>query len=222
MADNYVLSFQERPGDVFDSVRSRIRGGTTRIRKRDAEYLWYALIDAVVDHYLFVIERLASRVDRLEDRVWSRDDSADVPEAVQGLRAEMVVVRRALRPLRDEIEAIVKEPPEWFSDEIEPFMRDLRTQVLLISDSLESMRESLSSVMDAHLSLISTKMNEIMQVLTIMGSIFIPLTFIAGVYGMNFAYLPELDEPWAYPAVWVVMLLVGGAMIAFFRRRGWF
>jgi magnesium transporter len=221
MADNYVMSFQERPGDVFEGVRTRIRGGTTRIRKRDAEYLWYALIDAVVDHYLYVIEKLANRVDHLEDQVWSRDDAADVPEAVQALRSEMIVVRRALRPLRDEVEAIVKEPPEWFSDDIEPFMSDLRTQVLLISDALESMRESLSGVMDAHLSLISMKMNEIMQVLTIMGSIFIPLTFIAGIYGMNFEFMPELSKPWAYPLVWIVMLSVGIGMLSFFRRRGW-
>ena len=221
MAWNGVMSFHERPGDVFEGVRGRIRAGTTRIRKRDSEYLWYALIDAVVDHYLYVIEQLASRVDRLEDLVWSRDDSADIPESVQALRSEMMVVRRALRPLRDEIESIVKEPPEWFSEDIQPFMSDLRTQVLLISDSLDHMRESLSGVMDAHLSLLSMRMNEIMQVLTIMGSIFIPLTFIAGIYGMNFSFMPELQAQWGYPMVWAVMLAVGIGMITFFRRRGW-
>ncbi len=221
MAWNYVLSFQERPGDVFDSIRGRLRNGTTRIRKRDSEYLWYALLDAVTDHYLYVIERLANRVDRLEERVWSRDDSADIPAQVQALRAEMVVVRRALRPLRDEIDSLAKEPPEWFSEDIMPFISDLRTQVLLVSDALENMRESLSGVMDAHLSLISMRMNEVMQVLTIMGSIFIPLTFIAGIYGMNFEFMPELGQPWGYPLVWVVMIGVGIGMLAFFRKRGW-
>ena len=125
LGDDYVIAFQERPGDVFDSVRTRIRTGTTRIRRRDAEYLWYALIDAVVDHYLLVMEELASRVDRLEERVWNGDPdgNGDVPSDVQALRAEMSVVRRALRPLREEIERLAKEPPEWFSEEIGPILK---------------------------------------------------------------------------------------------------
>jgi magnesium transporter len=221
LGDNYVIAFQERPGDVFDSVRNRIRGGKTRIRRRDAEYLWYAMIDAVVDHYLIVIEELASRVDRLEDTVWNGEETDDVPSEVQSVRVEMNVVRRALRPLRDEIDQIAKEPPEWFSDDIEPFIADLRVHVFHISDALDTMRESMASVMDAHLSLVTMRTNDVMKVLTIMASIFIPLTFVAGVYGMNFQHMPELDEPWAYPAVWVVMVAIGLAMVAYFRRKGW-
>lgn len=221
LGEDYVISFQERHGDVFESVRGRIRSGTTRIRKRDAEYLWYALLDAVVDHYLVVIEELANRVDRLEERVWKGEESDEVPARVQDLRAEMMIVRRALRPLREEIEAITREPPEWFSEDILPFMSDLRASVLQSSDALESMRESLASVMDAHLSLVAMRTNDVMKVLTIMASIFIPLTFVAGIYGMNFEHMPELDEPWAYPMVWAVMVVLGLGMLAYFRRKGW-
>jgi magnesium transporter len=221
LGEDYVISFQERPGDVFESVRNRIRAGKTRIRRRDAEYLWYALIDAVVDHYLVVIEKLAVRVDELEERVWEGDEETHVPADVQALRAEIVVVRRALWPLREEVERLAKAPPDWFSEEILPFMEDLRAHVLQISDSLETMREALASVMDAHLSLTATRTNDVMKVLTIMASIFIPLTFVAGIYGMNFEYMPELGKPWAYPVVWGVMLTLGLTMVAYFRRKGW-
>lgn len=221
LGDDYVISFQERPGDVFDGVRSRIRGGTTRIRKRDAEYLWYALIDAVVDHYVVVIDALTDRVEELEARVWLPDGDANVPSDVQALRAETTVVRRALRPLREEIEAITKEPPEWFSQDIQPFIADLRSHVFQSSDALEALRDQLTSVMDAHLSVVATRTNDVMRVLTIMASIFIPLTFVAGVYGMNFQHMPELDEPYGYAAVWVVMVTLGLGMVAYFRRKGW-
>jgi len=221
LGDDYVISFQERPGDVFDAVRQRIRTGTTRIRRRDSEYLWYALVDAIVDNYVYVIEQLANRVDELEEHVWNQDDSDNVPARVQAARSEMVVVRRALRPLQDEIEAFVKEPPEWFSEEIAPFMSDLRAHVLQISDALDSMRDSLASVMDAHLSIMAMRTNDVMKVLTIMASIFIPLTFVAGVYGMNFQYMPELAVRWAYPVVLMVMTVLGSGMAIYFRRKGW-
>lgn len=221
LGDDYVISFQERPGDVFDAVRQRIRAGTSRIRRRDSEYLWYALIDAVVDHYLYTIEQLANQVDELEEQVWHEGHSNDVPARVQAVRSEMVLVRRALRPLRDEVEALVKEPPAWFSEEIAPFMSDLRTHVLQISDALDSMRDSLASVMDAHLSIMAMRTNDVMKVLTIMASIFIPLTFVAGVYGMNFEYMPELAVRWAYPVVLIVMAVLGSGMVVYFRRKGW-
>jgi magnesium transporter len=223
LGDDYVISFQERPGDVFDHVRARIRAPTARIRRRNSQYLWYALIDAIVDHYLYVIEELAARVDHLEDRVWDEDDAAaDVPQQVQRLRGEMAVVRRALRPLRDEIDEIAKEPPDWFDPDMHPFLDDLHAHVLQIADALESMRESLGAVMDAHLSVMSMKTNEVMKVLTIMASIFIPLTFIAGIYGMNFEHMPELGTPWGYPLVLAVMTGSGVAMAAYFKRNGWF
>jgi magnesium transporter len=219
--DKSVLAFQERPGDVFDSVRDRLRSGVTRIRKRGADYLWYALIDAVVDHYLLLIEEVASRVDRLEENVWQGDSSSDVPAEVQTLRAETTVIRRALRPLRDEIDRLAKEPPEWMDEDVHPFLADLRAHTLQISDALESMRESLGAVMDAHLSVVSMRTNEVMKVLTIMASIFIPLTFVAGIYGMNFQHMPELEMRWAYPAIWAVMIFMGLGMVVYFRRRGW-
>jgi len=223
LGEDYVVSFQERPGDVFDHVRARIRTPAARVRRRNAQYLWYVLIDAIVDHYLYVIEELATRVDQLEERVWAEDDdAADVPQRVQALRGEMAIVRRALRPLRDEIDEMAKDPPEWFDQEIHPFLDDLHAHVLQIADALEAMRESLTAVMDAHLSVMSMKTNEVMKVLTIMASIFIPLTFVAGIYGMNFEYMPELGTRWGYPLVVAVMFGLGLGMVGFFRRRGWF
>lgn len=222
MGEGYVVSFQERPGDVFDSVRERLRSGRTKIRKRGADYLWYALIDAVVDQYLVTVEGLSRRIDDVEEIVWNGNGSNhEVPAMVQAIRAETVTVRRSMMPLRDEIEALTREPSEWFDADLLPFLNDLREHLRHISDVLDSIRDSLTGVMDAHLSLLSMRTNDVMKVLTIMASIFIPLTFVAGIYGMNFQHMPELAVRWAYPAVWGVMVTMAVGMIVYFRRRGW-
>lgn len=221
MGEGYVISFQERPGDVFDPVRARLYSGRTRIRRRGADYLWYALIDAVVDQYLVAIDGLAGKVDEVEQVVWSDRDTDDVPELVHVLRAETVTIRRALLPLREEVERLVREPSEWFEEELHPFIGDLREHLRHIADALDSIRDALAGVMDAHVSMLSMKTNEVMKVLTIMASIFIPLTFVAGVYGMNFHHMPELAVAWAYPAVWGVMIVMALGMVVYFHRRGW-
>lgn len=219
LGSNWLLSFQERPGDVFDFLRKRFQKPKSRLRSRGADYLWYAIIDAVVDHYIIVVDEIASRADAIEQEVWQDDNGKDLPATVQQLRRQTLIVRRALRPLREEIDLILADPPDLISPDNAPFLRDLREHLLELSDSLENVRETLSSAMDAHLSLLSMKANSVMKLLTVMASIFIPLTFIAGVYGMNFQHMPELQLPWAYPAVWVVMIVLALGMLGMFRLK---
>lgn len=218
---NWVVSFQERPGDVFENVRKRLREGRGRIRSRRADYLWYALLDALVDHYILVMDRLAERTEALEVEVWEGEAEADIPARIQDLRKEMLTVGRALRPLRGEIDTLTNAPPELIASDTAPFLADLKDHVLQLSEAQEAMRDSLSSVMDIHFSILSTRMNEVMKVLTIVASIFVPITFIAGVYGMNFEHMPELAVSWAYPLVWVLMGSVAGGMLLYFSRKKW-
>jgi len=217
----WVLSFQERMGDVFDPLRSRLREATTRIRTRGHDYLWYALMDAVVDNYMIVLESLADRIDALEALVWSEHPPAGIPAQVQALRDEVRVIRRAVRPLRDELDTFLRVRHTMIDEATVPFLRDLQDHLHQSFDTLEAMRETLSALTDAHLALVSMRTNEVMKVLTIMASVFIPLTFIAGIYGMNFEYMPELGVRWGYGAVWVVMIGAGLGMLAFFRSKRW-
>lgn len=217
----WVLSFQERVGDVFDPLRERLRNATTRIRSRGHDYLWYALMDAVVDNYMIVLESMAERIDTLESLVWCDDPPADIPARVQRLREEVRVIRRAVRPLRDELDTFLRIRHGMIHETTVPFLSDLQDHLHQSFDTLEAMRETLSALTDAHLALVSMRTNEVMKVLTIMASVFIPLTFIAGIYGMNFEYMPELGVRWGYGAVWVVMIGSGLGMLAYFRTKRW-
>lgn len=221
LGPNWLLTFQEREGDVFEYVRDRLRRSVGRIRKRGADYLWYALIDAVVDHYILVVDHLAGQVEELEEQVWEEGVDETVPVSVQEIRRRSMVVRRALRPLREEVDVLLADGSELIRDETHLFLRDLREHIHALYDSLESIREMLSSVMEAHLSQVSAKANDVMRVLTIVATIFIPITFIAGVYGMNFQHMPELTWPWAYPLAWLAMAGTAAGMLLFFRKKGW-
>ena len=221
LGPNWVLSFRERPGDVFDGVRDRIRQGTTRVRSEGADYLWYALLDAIVDHYFPVLERLAELADGVEARVWESDATAADTGLILRLRGEAIEIRRALRPLREEVDTMVRQPPEAITPSTRPFLSDLRDHVFQLADSLDQVRDTLAAAMDAHVAVVSMRTNEVMKVLTMMASVFIPLTFIVGVYGMNFEFMPELAVRWAYPAVWAVMAVLAIVMLIFFRRRRW-
>jgi magnesium transporter len=219
LGDGYVLSFQERTGDVWDPVRERIRTGT-RIRKRQSDYLAYALIDAVVDHYFHVLERIAERVEELEVEVFKTPE-IETMHAIHNLKHEMLVVRRAVWPLRELTSALTRTESPLISEETQIFLRDVHDHTVQVIDTTETFRDMISGLMDLYLSSVSNRMNEIMKVLTIMASIFIPLTFLAGVYGMNFQFMPELSIPWAYPALLGLMAAVGLGLVAFFRKRGW-
>lgn len=216
----YLFSFQERFGDVFEPVRERLRQGRGRIRSRGTDYLAYALIDAVVDNYFKILETIGDIIEDLEETVVS-DPSTEVLHRIHHLRREMLVVRRAVWPLRELLGQLYRGETELITSETQLFLRDVYDHSVQVIDTTETLREVLSGAMDLYLSGVSNRMNEVMKVLTIIATIFIPLSFFAGLYGMNFEYMPELGVRWAYPAVLGFMAVLGGSMLWAFWRKGW-
>ena len=220
LSSGLLITFQERQGDVFDSVRERLRQKKGRIRTRGADYLCYALMDALVDTYFTLLETYGDRTEDLEEEILA-DPDPDQLERVNALRREALFMRKAVWPLREIIGSMTREESSFFSASVLTFLRDLHDHSVQIIDTVETLREILSSLHDAYMSSLSLKMNEVMKVLTIVGTIFIPLSFLVGVYGMNFDLMPELHIKWAYPALWVVMLSSVGGMLVYFRRKRW-
>lgn len=217
---NFVVSFQEAPGDVFEPVRQRIRSGTGRIRKMGPDYLAYALLDAVVDGYFPVLEHLGEEIQSTEDALVSRP-TTETLHAIYRLRNELIFLRRSIWPLRDALAAMAREESSLVQQATQRFVRDVHDHVARVLDTIDSYRELVTGMLDTYLSSVSNRMNEVMKMLTIIATIFIPLTFLAGVYGMNFQYMPELGWRWGYPAVLAVMLVVAVFMVSFFRRKRW-
>jgi len=216
----YLFSFQERPGDVFDPVRERLRTKKGKIRSRGTDYLAYALIDAVVDHYFRILELMGDRIEELEDLVIG-DPTLESMHRVHHLRREMLIVRRAVWPLREALGLLYRGEVELVHEETEVYLRDVYDHCVQLIDTVETLREVLSGAMELYMTGVSNRMNEVMKVLTIIATIFIPLSFIAGVYGMNFEYMPELSVRWGYPALLAGMGTAAGAMVWYFRRKGW-
>jgi magnesium transporter len=221
LGDNYVISLMEDAGDVFDNVRERIRQSKGRIRKMSSDFLAYSLMDAVVDHYFLVVEGLGDSIDEIDERILVAPEPGDI-RSIHRLKREMLKLRKAVWPLREEVGALEKTDSPLIRPETRMFLRDLYDHTIQVIDMVESNRDILAGMHDTWLSSNSNRMNEIMKVLTIIATIFIPLTFIVGVYGMNFDYMPELEWHWGYHAVWGVMLAAGAAMLLWFRRKGWF
>ena len=220
LGPHYVVSFQEQPGDVFEPVRERLRHGRGLLRSRGPDYLAYTLMDAVVDHYFGLLERLGAEVEELEDQVLLRP-GADPIRRIHHARRQSALARRSIWPLREVLSTVYRGEHPLVSDETRLFVRDVYDHSVQVIDTLETVRELTASVMDLHMSTVSNRMNEVMKVLTIMASIFIPLSFLAGLYGMNFDVMPELHVPWGYPALLGVMAVLAGGMLWYFRRRGW-
>ncbi|HSL19694.1 MAG TPA: magnesium/cobalt transporter CorA [Methylomirabilota bacterium] len=221
-----VLSVRERRSDLFEPVRARIRGGKPRIRGGGTGYLAYALLDTVVDHLFPVLEHIGDRIEEIEETILEHP----TPEAVSQLhelRRELLVIRRSVWPLRDMLNGLARTEEEVFSDETLLYLRDVVDHATMASDLVETLREMVSSAMELYLSSISNRMNEVMKVLTIIATLFIPLSFIAGLYGMNFDpaaspwNMPELDWYWGYPAALALMAVVALGLLLFFRRRRW-
>jgi len=221
LGSRFVLSFQERVGDVFDPVRDRIRNGKGRIRKMGADYLTYGLIDAIVDSYFGILEKIGDRIELLEDELIGRPTEKTLQQ-IHALKREMMSLRRSIWPLRELISAMQRDESSLISTQTQLYLRDVYDHTIQIIDTIESFRDVVSGMLDVYLSSISNRMNAVMKVLTIIATIFIPLTFVAGVYGMNFESMPELKWRWGYPAVLLLMLAVGGTMIVYFRRKKWF
>ena len=220
VSPNYLFSFQERPGDVFEPVRERLRQGRPRIRGRGPDYLAYALIDAVVDNYFKVLEQVGDRIEELESAAME-DPEIEVMHRIHHLRGEVLVLRRAVWPLRETLGQMYRGEIPHISEETQLFLRDVYDHCVQVIDTAETLREVLSGAMDLYMSGVSNRMNEVMKVLTIIATIFIPLSFFAGLYGMNFEYMPELGVRWAYPVLLVAMATLAGGMVWYFRRRGW-
>jgi len=215
-----VLTFQETPGDVWDPVRLRIRTPGSQLRRHDASFLAYSLIDAVVDEAFPILEQFGDRLEELEDRVLQHPGQDTIQE-IHRVKRELLLVRRAMWPMREVLQRMQRDPHECFSDITRTYIRDVYDHAIQIIDIVETYRELGTGLTETYMTAMSNRMNEIMKVLTIMGTIFIPLTFLAGVYGMNFHHFPELDWPYAYPLFWVICLATAGGMLTWFRRRGW-
>ncbi len=224
--EGWIVSFQETEGDCLEPVRNRIRHGRGRIRRMAADYLAYALLDALTDAYFPILDGFSDVMERLEDRIIG-GETEDVTELLHGSKRELIPIRRAVTPLRDVVKFLRVEPHKLISDQTRLYLRDVDDHLTLIVEQLDSLRDLASSLMDVHYNIVSHRMNEVMKVLTVMSTIFIPLSFVVGLYGMNFdtthpLNLPELGWQYGYLAVWAVMLTMVGGMLVFFRRKGWF
>ena len=220
LGQNYIITFQEKVGDIFELVRDRLRKGKGRIRKRPPDYLAYALIDAVVDHYFIVLEKFGERVESLEEELLTNP----IPETLQTIhhmKRELIFLRKSVWPLRELIGGLERGESTLVDEKTTVFLRDVYDHTIQIIDMVETLRDIVSGMLDVYLSSVSNKMNEVMKVLTIIATIFIPLTFIAGIYGMNFEFMPELKWHWAYPMVWVIIIAIGITMLLYFRRKKW-
>lgn len=215
-----VITFQESAGDSFDPIRRRIEANLGRIRKMGPDYLAYGLVDSIVDGYFLVLEQLGTVIEEFENRA-TEETGQRFMRALQHVKQEVLRMRRAVWPLRESVSAILRLDSPLVSEELSPFLKDLHDNIVQAAETVESYRDITAGIMEVNLSVISTRLNEVMKVLTIISTIFIPLTFIAGVYGMNFKYMPELEQPWGYPLVWGVMGSIAIGMLVFFKKRKW-
>lgn len=227
LAGNFVITFQEVPGDSFEAVRERIRKGKGQIRKAGADYLTYALVDALVDEFFPVLEKYGERIEELENEVLAQPSRETIQE-VHKIKRELLLLRRVAWPERDVINAMMREESDVIRPGTQVFLRDCYDHTVQVIDMIETFRDLSSGMLEVYLSSTSNRLNEVMKVLTIISTIFIPLNFIAGVYGMNFKTelsplnMPELNWYFGYPAVLTVMAIVAGGLVVYFRRKGWF
>jgi len=217
---NYVISFLENDFNVFDAVRTRLRSVKSKIRKTGADYLGYALLDLVVDNYFIALEHVGEQIDLLEERVIRGADSAQIRE-IQELRTDLLFIRKAIWPLREVLSTLERGDSDLIAPQTHIYLRDVYDHIVQLIDTVETYREMVNGLMDIYLSSISNRMNEVMKVLTIISTIFIPLTFLAGIEGMNFKVMPELNWDYGYPALLLFMSIIVIGMIRFFKNKKW-
>jgi magnesium transporter len=216
-----VISFQEPDGgDAFDLIRTRLRQHKGRVRKLGADYLFYALMDAVVDYYFSALEKIGDKVEEIEEAIINDPKHQSLLQLYK-LKRQIIYLRKQVWPLRDMLSNLLRSESKFISSNTQLFFRDLQDHSTRIIDTIETFRDLLSGIMDVYLSTNSNKMNEVMKVLTIISTIFIPVTFIVGVYGMNFEFMPELKSKYGYGAVWIVMLGMMGGLVYYFKRKKW-
>jgi magnesium transporter len=221
LGPNYLISFQEKEGDLFNGFRERIRLDQGRVRKKEADYLMYRLTDIIVDNYYNVLDRIGEIIEETEEKAYE-EPSTDTFQKIQQIKKELIYLRKALYPLRDAVSKILKGESSFIKEENMPFYSDLYDHIVHLIDSVDTYRDLTASLLDMHWNAMNSKMNEVMKVLTVISTIFIPLTFIVGVYGMNFDFMPGLHWRWGYTSIWVIMIVVVLGMISFFKYKKWF
>jgi magnesium transporter len=221
LGSNFVVSFQEETGrDVFDPVRERLKSGKGRIRKLGPDYLAYSLIDAIVDSYFIILEKLGESIEELEEDVIANPGDETIRE-LHRFKREMIFLRKSVWPLREVIGRMQRGDSPFIQESMHIYLRDVYDHTIRIIETIETYRDILSGMLDIYLSSVSNRTNSVMKVLTIIATIFMPLTFLAGLYGMNFKYMPELDLHWTYPALLIVMAVIAISMLVFFRVKKW-
>lgn len=218
---NFVMSFQEAEGNVFVPVRDRVKNGAARIRTMGSDYLAYSLMDIVVDNYFGILERLGEQLEVMEDRSVTEPEP-DTLQSIHDFRREMVFLRRSVWPLREVVARLERGDSSLIQKSTAIYFRDVYDHTIQVIDTIETFRDMVSPMLEVYVSSVSNKMNEVMKVLTVIGTIFLPLTFLAGVYGMNFKYFPEINWRWGYGLFWVINLSVVIGMLMYFRRKRWF
>jgi magnesium transporter len=220
LGPNFVFSFQEREGDTFNPIRDRIRNSKGRIRKMGADHLAYTLLDSIIDNYFIILEKLGEKIEFLEEEVITRP-TPETLQTVHHLKREMIFLRKGVWPLREVISGLERGESSLIKESTRIYLRDVYDHTIQTIDTIETYRDMVSGMLDIYLSSISNRLNAVMKVLTIIATIFMPLTFLAGIYGMNFKYMPELEWRWGYPAVWFAVVLISVSMLIYFRKKRW-
>lgn len=218
--DKFIFTFQESDRKIFAPIKERLQVVNTRMRKGGPDYMAYAITDIIIDYYFLVLEELNDTIEEIEDALWASRDSDALPQ-IHKVRRQLLQFRKSVWPLRESINSLVRDESKLVQKETRLFLRDVADHTYQIVDNLDNNREMISSLHDMHQTNISNRMNEVMKVLTIISTIFIPLTFIAGIYGMNFSNMPELSWKYSYPITWVLMIIITIGMIFFFKKKNW-
>ncbi|MDV7186452.1 magnesium/cobalt transporter CorA [Lutibacter sp. TH_r2] len=222
LGEQYLLSFQEAEGDVFNSIRDRIRNGKGLVREKNADYLLYLLLDAIVDNYYHIIDTIGEKVDSYENKILNKNNEDDLTLEIQNLKREILKLRKVTNPLKDVVNKFYNRENKLISKETFVYFSDLEDHLIQVIESLDIYREMTVGLMEMQLTVVSNRMNEVMKVLTIIATIFIPMTFLAGVYGMNFKYIPELDYKYAYFIFWAIVSVLFILLLFYFKRKKWF
>ena len=220
LGHGYLISFQENETNVFNAIREFIKNGRGRIHRMGSDYLAYSLMDIVIDNYFIVMEKLGEEIEALENEL-IRNPKQGTLRSIHRLKREMIFIRRTTWPLREVIGDLARRGSTFIKESTTIYLRDIYDHIIHVIDTIETFRDMIAGMIDIYLSSVSNRMNEVMKVLTIFASIFIPLTFIAGIYGMNFEFMPELKIWWAYPFLWGVMIAVAIGLLMFFKRKKW-
>jgi len=219
LGKDFLFSFQESDNDVFEAIRSRLKNNKGRIRNFGVDYLLYLLLDAIIDNYFHLIEDLGSKIEGMEDGVFAKKQEEDIAQDIQALKREILRIRRTIFPIREVIKRVVKTQSNLFTSKTQFYINDLLDHIIQVSENLEIYREMVAGLMDMYMTTINNRMNEVMKVLTIIATIFIPLTFIVGVYGMNFEYMPELKFKYSYHILITTIVLIFVGFLFYFKRK---